>query len=158
MNDGFKFLDEKALSEMLGFNDLTMVVLKGHLIIERILNGIVASHCNSPIYLSKARLTFSQMAHLAQSLMVVLIKKGVFPAIHNLNKLRNYLAHSLDTSKTEELADKFVVSSNLDIEDGPTVQRVRDCICQIVCYLQAFGFINNEAISKEQQGSESKNA
>jgi hypothetical protein len=158
MDEKFNFFEQDILSDMPIPYDLTLLAIKGHLIIERILNGIVLSHCQSPQYIDKARLSFSQLVYLAQSLVIVPDHKDIFPALHNLNKLRNYLAHSIDTSKAEELAIKFVVSSKLKIDALTTVQKVNDCICQIVGFLQAFGYINNELLTAKPQGSGEKNA
>jgi hypothetical protein len=158
MDEKFKFLDEKALAEMPRVNDLTLVAIKGHLIIERIINGIITSHCQSPQYIDRARLSFSQLAYIAQSLIVIPDHKEIFPAIHNLNKLRNTLAHSIDASKAEELAIKFVVSSKLESDAVSTVGKVRDCICQIVGFLQAFGYLNNELLKAKSHEKQDKNA
>jgi hypothetical protein len=159
MDDKFKFLDEEALKEMPSVNDLTLVAIKGHLIVECIINKIVASHCQTPEYLDKARLTFSQLTYLAQSLIIIPSPKQIFPAIHNLNRLRNQLAHNIDSGRVDELARKFVVSSNLEIDEGTTVQMVRDCICQIVGCLQAFGYMNSTLSQpKSLQGTGGENA
>jgi hypothetical protein len=158
MAEIFNFLDEKALKDLPPINDLTLLTLKGHLIIERIINGIIESHCKEPEYLSKARLSFAQKVYIAQSLALIPGKKTIWAAIHNLNKLRNHLSHNIDASKAEELAVKFVMSSEieitteLDIDISSTAMKVRGCIAQIVGFLQAYGHLNHGLYTSKMNG------
>lgn len=89
-------------------NDITLITLKGHLIIEEILYEILKSHCTSPKYLEKSKLTFAQLAYLTQALINLPIQELVFPPIMKLNSLRNTLAHNLDSDKADKLVNETI--------------------------------------------------
>jgi len=50
-------------------DDIIVIVLKGHLIIEEILNEILKSHCHDYSSIRDANLTFYQKVHVAKALM-----------------------------------------------------------------------------------------
>ncbi|VEE62934.1 Uncharacterised protein [Shewanella putrefaciens] len=89
--------------------DLTIIVLKGHLIIEEALYTILQTHCNYPEYLDEARLSFAQLSSLVKAVISLPMHEIIFPPIAKLNKLRNNLAHNLTSSQTETLAKEFVL-------------------------------------------------
>jgi len=80
-------------------DDIIVIVLKGHLIIEEILNEILKSHCHDYSSIGDANLTFYQKVHVAKALMSAGFNEISFPAILLLNRLRNDLAHNLDSKK-----------------------------------------------------------
>ena len=89
-------------------NDITLITLKGHLIIEEVLYEILKSHCTFPKYLEKTKLSFAQLANLTRSLINLPLQEIVFPAILKLNSLRNNLAHNLDSDKADKLIRETV--------------------------------------------------
>ena len=89
-------------------DDLTLITLKGHLIVEEALNTLVKSHCNYPGYIIKARLSFAQLSSLSKALISMPIHEQVFPVIDKLNKLRNNLAHNITSNKADQLAKELV--------------------------------------------------
>jgi len=84
------------------FAKLPKTVLKGHLIVEEMLFAIAASHCAVPVELTKAKLTFAQLLHITQALVTLPIGKRLWPAIAQLNALRNSLIHNLEPKEIDK--------------------------------------------------------
>jgi uncharacterized protein YutE (UPF0331/DUF86 family) len=77
--------------------DLTLLVLKGHLLVEEQLERILESHCSHASELADARLTFRQKLQLVRALTgtgLLDAREGRF--IEKLNSVRNKMAHRLD--------------------------------------------------------------
>ena len=125
-------------------DDLSLITLKGHLIIEEILNFIIEKHCNYPKYLKDARLTFAQLICLTKALISLPMQGCCFPLITKLNKLRNELAHNITTEKADKLATELVELCNTtEIEDErPLPQKVKLAICYIIGQLSVIGSVS----------------
>ena len=87
-------------------HDPTLVLLKGHLLIEEQLFAYIATHCRQPKSLEKARLTFAQKLRLAQSL------SGAFTELvhplEKLNAIRNKMAHHVEISDLDTRLDDYL--------------------------------------------------
>ncbi|WP_057833215.1 hypothetical protein [Colwellia sp. TT2012] len=124
-------------------NDLSLVTLKGHLIIEEILYFIVLKHCSFPKYLDEARLSFAQLTALTKALINIPLHECAFPAIGKLNKLRNNLAHNISSDKAANLAKELVLLCKIDsLEDKSLPEQVRGAICFIIGQLSVIGSIS----------------
>ena len=77
--------------------DLSMIVLKGHLLIEELLHAIVSSRTKNPQSVLDARLSFFQLGQIAKALTYEQRFEPIWDAIFALNSLRNTFAHTLDT-------------------------------------------------------------
>ncbi|WP_155890825.1 hypothetical protein [Desulfuromonas sp. TF] len=145
---GFKFLELIPDTE-----DLTLITLKGHLIIEEILYFIVIKHCQFPKYIAEARLSFSQLSSLTKAMINVPIHDCVFPAIDKLNKLRNNLAHNITPDKAIKLAKEFVNLCDPQRNKDLTLpQQVRYSIVYVLGQLTAIG-----SVSEKLKGLDLKN-
>jgi hypothetical protein len=123
--------------------DLTLITLKGHLIVEEILYFIVLKHCTFPKYLDEARLSFAQLTNLAKAMINIPLHECAFPAISKLNKLRNNLAHNIESEKAEALAKEFISLCKTTNADGKTIpQQVKSSICYILGSLSAIGTVS----------------
>jgi hypothetical protein len=71
--------------------DLSLIVLKGHLLIEELLYVIVKGAVKYPDLVEDARLSFSQLAHLARAISYEERLRPIWDAIFALNTLREYL-------------------------------------------------------------------
>ncbi len=92
---------KKLLLHLPAVKDPTVVILRGHLLAEELLDELIALHLKDTTAIKKARFTFFQKLCIAQGLM------GKFPewkSIKELNELRNKIGHKLPDSK---LADKI---------------------------------------------------
>jgi hypothetical protein len=87
--------------------DLTLLVLKGHLLVEEALDDLITAACPDPraILDRKPRVRFALKARIAEAFTAHLIYPGLWPMIAALNTLRNELAHNLDSP---ELKGKLV--------------------------------------------------
>ncbi|MDQ8023114.1 MAG: hypothetical protein REI94_14855 [Moraxellaceae bacterium] len=77
-------------------DDPTLVILKGHLIIEELLHSLATGHCPNPESLTKARLTFAQITYVAQALLQLPADLPWWEPVLALNKVRNSLVHELE--------------------------------------------------------------
>ena len=89
-------VDKHFLEDM----DAHTLVLKVHLMLERILRDFCSRAVEHPEHLQGARLTFKQIALLSRSLDKFQSDVGpLWPAVNHLNSLRNALAHELEPSE-----------------------------------------------------------
>ena len=99
----------RHLSEV---DDLTLVVLKGHLLVEELLNGIIAAFCVLPEYVEEVRLGFFQKSKLVRALTGQDLEgkptDGPWRSLESLNSLRNQLAHHLEPKDLEQKIDRFI--------------------------------------------------
>jgi hypothetical protein len=110
-------------------DDLTLIVLKGHLLAEEELNEILTIKLRDPKALFDARMSFSQR-------LAVLKEKDSFirfGAIDHLNRLRNQLAHNLEPKAIEKYVMTFLnelEEKNLKSEflKEKVSKRLRRCI------------------------------
>ena len=95
-------------------DDLSLIVLKGHLIIEEILYNLLLEHCGRPKHLEKAKLRFSQLMWVLRSVVKPPIIDMVWETISIINSLRNKLSHNLepkDLSKYISSLKKLTVNN-----------------------------------------------
>jgi hypothetical protein len=74
--------------------DPTVVILRGHLLVEELLDEIIAAGLRDPSAIMNAKLTFFQKISLAQG-MVGRAGNDAWKPIKELNKLRNEIGHKL---------------------------------------------------------------
>ena len=90
-------------------DDLTALLLKGHLIAEELITTAIEAYCREPHYLSQAKLRFGQRVALLRALERIPSAPQTFwDAVLLLNKLRNELAHNLEQERVPALSAKFV--------------------------------------------------
>jgi hypothetical protein len=88
--------------------DLTLIALKGHLLLEEALDDLIRFYCTQPEHLSDARLHFADKVKLARALSGHLAWTGLWPLSDALNKVRNELAHNLDSPRLNERVQRFM--------------------------------------------------
>lgn len=104
-------------------DDMTLIVLKGHLLIEEQLISILESTLQYPKALDEVRMTFAHRLSLVKALKYRDENSWVWEAIGKLNSIRNDLAHKLEPSKLNEKVEDFFsfikvsVPINLDMND-----------------------------------------
>jgi hypothetical protein len=103
-------------------DDLTLVVLKGHLLIEELLVELVHLALPHAAYLDKARLSFHQLACVVRS-SVQRESDPAWELILSLNSLRNDLAHNLESPKRDERLQQIF---QLDSQVQPDPEMVFD--------------------------------
>ena len=96
-------------------DDPTLVVLKGHLLAEEILENLIKSKCRFPEALDGIEIGFFLKAKLARALIGnslpngLLLTDTVWGMLEALNSLRNELAHTLEPRKLEAKIQKFLL-------------------------------------------------
>jgi hypothetical protein len=89
-------------------NDLTLVALKGHLLVEEALDDIIAIGCFQPEHLEKLEIPFRVKPALARALFGHILWPGIWPLVEALNTIRNVLAHNLDSPKLKDRTIRFL--------------------------------------------------
>lgn len=97
-------------------DDLTLMVLKGHLVIEEQLFLIAQQYCALPEHLEKVRLSFAQLSNLVRALTGSNILETTWSAISKLNGLRNALAHQLEPEDVSQAIDDLYRQSQAGSE------------------------------------------
>ena len=86
-------------------DELTLAVLKGHLIIEGALDNILATIFFYPEHVNAAHLGFVKKVHIARAYALRKNKLPVWNMILTINALRNELAHKLEGEKRTKMDD-----------------------------------------------------
>lgn len=86
----------RNLLDRLERDDVALIVLKGHLVIEERITAAIGKFVWHPEFLERARLNFSQKMQLARAISMDQSANSVWDLIDKLNAVRNKLAHSLD--------------------------------------------------------------
>jgi len=117
--------------------DRSLIVLKGHLILEEELNRILAAAVSSPEHVAKARLRFSQLAEITKAHYFTQEQSWLWGAISKLNDIRNDYAHSLEPEKVDDKVHGFVqlVESKLGRSEENFEERLRRCIALVIAAL-----------------------
>jgi hypothetical protein len=107
-------------------NDLTLIVLKGHLLLEEAIDTLLVVLLRNATALKPARLSFFARLCLVRALLPQ--NDGMMKAAEGLNALRNKLAHHLGHPQVERLTndflDHFENQNHIDPDDPPNF----DCI------------------------------
>lgn len=105
--------NEEAIARFLRLlptgDDLTLIVLKGHILIEEQLLAIIQENVPYPNPIEADSLRYPQLARVAEALVYAEEDDWLWTAIQRLNKLRNVLAHELESPKLDHLIENFLV-------------------------------------------------
>lgn len=102
--------------------DISLVTLKGHLIVEAILNSMIKAYCRDNVSIDQANLTFYQKTHIAKALVGEFYPESIWYSIRALNSLRNEIVHTLEVKKLVNKVRKFISiyytsKAELDLND-----------------------------------------
>jgi hypothetical protein len=128
-------------------NDLTLVVLKGHLLLEEIVNRLLSALVREPKAIEGANLRFRQKLCMIRALLPEARGAGLYDAAEKLNTLRNKLAHHLDYPEIEAQVRDFLslCEEPEDPEEPdnrdklPLIRRLRVAIAFVCGALEAMG-------------------
>jgi hypothetical protein len=98
-NDQQKSFIERFAEHLSKVDELTLVVLKGHLLLEESLDKIITTFVFHPEQLADAWLTFAQRVAIARSMSLDEFGNTMWELILAINALRNDLAHSLNSPR-----------------------------------------------------------
>lgn len=88
-------------------DDLTLIVLKGHLLIEETLLQLADAVLPHPEYLDDANLSFHKLACVVRASVPQRSTDVTWQLILSVNALRNDLAHNLESSQSPESLNKL---------------------------------------------------
>ena len=135
-------------------SDLTLIVLKGHLLIEEKLDHVIEAMVPNSQHLIKARITFFQKMQLARSLCWEHPDSPEWGVIQAFNSVRNDLAHNLESDKLNDkiqrLVEAFLAGSDGILESG-SLTRVGPASSQVMwSTIYVIGFL-----ARFEQGAKS---
>lgn len=105
-----KDYQEKFKKHFPDSDDLIVIVLRGHLLVEEFLDRL-NKHCfHFPEYYDQANLQFSKKLLIARAQVLVprVNPSSFFDGIKKLNELRNSLAHNLESPKLRNKIKDFL--------------------------------------------------
>lgn len=95
--------------EVLGkVDDITLITLKGHLLIEEALTRTIGLHLFHPEHFFEAKLSFDKKVSLARSLCLRKNQLGEWDMIIVINELRNVLAHTIESPRVRGKLDRLL--------------------------------------------------
>ena len=98
---------QKAFEPQAG--DLTLLILKAHLLFEELLRDFLKKQLRHPEALQGARLTFTQVLKLCQALAATLEPDDWrWRSLIELNRLRNSIAHEIESESSQAIVGKIV--------------------------------------------------
>ena len=89
-------------------NDLSLLVLKGHLLMEERLFDLLERSVRNPEYVKRANLRTGQLIAVVAGLHWSPDRAWVWHMAWGLNKLRNELSHRLESKDLTRLIDEFL--------------------------------------------------
>ena len=139
--------------------DLTLIILKGHLLAEEIINELLFCLLKTPTALEKTKLNFNTKLCFIRSLIPKNSLCHAFDAVEKLNTLRNKLAHHLEPVDLDNLINSFLrtledpdPSLIEDYKKEPTHRRLKRCISGLCGMLsgfrEAYVILNKKEIPK----------
>jgi hypothetical protein len=140
--------DESRLKRLLPKGrDLTLIILKGHLLVEEELSGFLADSSFQPEALEDARLTFLQKLRVVRAFYPLRRNAVQWRIAEELNKLRNKISHHADVADLHSLVDRLVATAK---PQGPYHARARatraDKLRHVIIRLVAFFSVLTETI------------
>lgn len=105
--------------------DLSLITLKGHLLVEEILEDLIRHRCSHPEALENVDIAFFLKARLARAFYGTKLQDGyeipeyTWDAVEALNSLRNEYAHALESRAVEKKLQKFFAIA-LQEQQAPT--------------------------------------
>ncbi len=125
--------------------DITLIVLKGHLLIEEEINDLLFQFMKNKKHIKKARMTSYQKICLVESLLLKGNTKGTcFEIVEKINTLRNDIAHKLEPKELEARIVKilYVMFPNDKLELEKTdkmIKYLEICIASLIGQLSYMG-------------------
>ncbi|MDY6992789.1 MAG: hypothetical protein SVR94_09335 [Pseudomonadota bacterium] len=92
----------------LNTGDETLIVLKGHLLLEDLMSEYCSSKVEDEKPFNEARLSFAQLICMVKAMQKIKPSEWVWPAVKKVNALRNKLAHKLTPKDYEKSRDEFI--------------------------------------------------
>ena len=105
MNNHSKAYFDKLIKHLPLVKDPTVVILRGHLLVEELLEELISAYLKDVDAIKDARLTFYQKLCIAQGFIGREGKTHILKPILALNKLRNEIGHNLPDATLNKKLD-----------------------------------------------------
>jgi hypothetical protein len=135
---------QRMAEHMSHVDELALVVLKGHLLLDEHLEGIIKGFVFHPSYLEDANLRFGQKVAVARSMSLDEYTNRVWDLILAINGLRNELSHSLTSARRQQRFER-VKTLYLEINTETTAEDRAAPDYQVASYAVALalGFLGS---------------
>jgi hypothetical protein len=139
---------ERVLKHLPRGGDMTLIALKGHLLIEEMLDEIIWAHCQDPAVLQDVEIRFPAKVKLALALTGSRELSHVWGLCEKLNSLRNSLAHQLDSPHAQKRLDSFFSAfEGAHFEWRPTTRDAEDLWSGIAFLIGAVQGVRNPLVN-----------
>ena len=130
------FLYDRHMLETDDTDDLAFLVIKGHLLVEVMLDILAHSTFPHPKYLDKLDLGFRSLAFVVRAAVIKKSDDSHWDLIVKLNELRNKFAHNLEPNVETKLRELFRIHDKIY---GPSRSiGDSDCLRQVVRHCMEF--------------------
>ncbi|ARU87844.1 hypothetical protein B9K09_07635 [Pseudomonas sp. M30-35] len=120
MIDDFK----RYLEHMPIKSDVSLSVLKGHLLIEELIWSLIRSKVVSSSELEKTRFSFEQLTYLARALSGDSGDSWVWDSVKKLNRIRNLLAHRLEPKNLNVKLSELYISIQKGLSEEKEISSI----------------------------------
>jgi len=136
-----KELAKRFTEQIQHVDDISQIVLKGHLVIEETMTEAIGRFVFHKDIIESANLRFPQKLALCRAMTISEHESNMWDVISAINTLRNYLSHSLNIEKRSQkinsLKSVFGKESNCDIKQ----EKEEDQIC-MAAISYSLGFLH----------------
>lgn len=122
MTEPLSEIQRRFIDEVRYIDDAAQIVLKGHLVVEDILNRALESFVLHGEHVEEARLQFHQKLELCRAISLSDNNNNMWNVIKKINVLRNALSHSLDQERRSKAVQSL--QSIYDQEFPPESRKI----------------------------------
>lgn len=141
MSDEFGEMRRRIEKVFGTLDDTIVIVLKGHLLIEEMLDSIIKSFVFHSEYIDDAHLRFTQKVQIARSLSIDEHENGMWDIATRLNTLRNDFAHALDSDKRQRKISAVVEAYFREADEAEHIELVKSQDEHVILALAAAYFV-----------------
>jgi hypothetical protein len=128
--------------------DLTLIILKGHLLVEEQLSSFLVNCAFRPDALEDARLTFVQKLRVVRAFYPLRQTADEWRIAEDLNKLRNKISHHAEVLDLNSLVDRLVASAKPARSQRAKARTTRaEKLRHVIIHLVAFFTVLTETMS-----------
>jgi hypothetical protein len=129
--------EKRFLEKMPRTSDLTLLVLKGHLLIEELVNSTIDGLLPNPAALRAAQLDCYQRIRLLMAMVPDLGFHDTLEAFEKLNRIRNKFGHMLEPPQIEDRIKAFIdlIESHMEGKFKADVTQLPERLSRAICFL-----------------------
>lgn len=137
-----KPLLEHFIEQIKHIDELAMVIIKGHLVIEQVLTRIIGKYVHHSNHIPD-RLNFAQLVSLARSMSLDEADNSMWNLILAVNALRNKVAHSLESQERQKAYKRLKVTYHAEIDDGSPPEDEESHHLALMAMAHCLGFLQS---------------